>query len=65
MVTIYCNLQEARLDQENADDLKGRLLTPLKIIGIVKWVLLGVGLVVMVAGVGIFMLQRRRARETV
>ncbi len=53
-------LQAAKLDQANADDLKGKLLTPLKIIGIVKWALLGVSLVVIGVGAGIFIMQRRR-----
>jgi len=57
--------EEARLDDETADDLKGRLLTPLKIVGIVKWVVLGLGLVLVGVGIAIYLVRRRRSVETV
>lgn len=54
------------MDDENADEIKSKLFKPVKIVNIVKWVVLGVGVVVIVLGAVLFVLQRRRlAKETV
>jgi len=42
------------LDQTNADDLKGKLLTPLKIVNITKWVVIGVGALLAAGGIAIY-----------
>jgi len=57
--------EEARIDEETADDLKKRLLTPVKIIGIVKWVVLGLGIVLVGVGIAIYLVRRRRSAQTV
>ena len=45
------------MDQENVDDLKGKLLTPIKIVTIAKWVIIGVG--ALVAAIGVVCLIRK------
>jgi hypothetical protein len=57
--------EKAVLDQENADDLKKKLLTPLKIVNIMKWVLLALGCLVTGIGLGIFIMRYRKGKETV
>ncbi len=46
------------MDQPNVDDLKGKLLTPIKIVTIAKWVIIGVGALLVAGGVGVFIARK-------
>ncbi|CAL8110768.1 unnamed protein product [Orchesella dallaii] len=76
-VNAYRNLKEeflfpllwadesAAMDPENADDLKGQLMTPLKIVNIAKWTILGVGIAIVIGGVVFYAIRRKRSLATV
>lgn len=53
------------MDEANVDDLKSKLLQPLKIVDIAKWTILGVGIAIFAAGVALYVIQRRRSKEIV
>lgn len=57
--------QAAEMDEANVDDLKSKLLQPLKIVDIAKWTILGVGIAIFAAGVALYVIQRRRSKEIV
>ncbi|ODM91070.1 Scavenger receptor class B member 1 [Orchesella cincta] len=54
----------AEMDEESGDDLKGKLITPLKIVNIAKWAILGVGIAVVIAGAVLYFLRRKRSLES-
>lgn len=53
------------MDEANAEDLKDKLVKPLKIVDIAKWTLMGVGAAVFLAGFLLYVVKRRKSKETV
>lgn len=49
--------ESAELDEAFVEDFKSRLLTPVKIIGIVKWVVLILGIVLFILGLVVFVVK--------
>jgi lysosome membrane protein 2 len=58
LLPVFWANEYVEMDQTNVDDLKGKLLTPMKAVTITKWVLIGVGALVACGGLGILVKRK-------
>jgi len=54
--------EEGALDDDLVDEIKSRLLTPLKIANIAKWTLIGLGCFIIIVGAVILVIARKSAK---
>jgi hypothetical protein len=60
-----CNCQAVEMDEYWSDDLKSKLIKPLRLVKILKWTVLGIGCLLIGVAAAVFLVTMRKSKDYV